>query len=139
MTSIKKQVWVAVIGVAVLVAAYYLTPHNETPAIAPYTIRLSGTPGTGFAGSYDLVNARGNSTSHAINGTVPASYTVGPGTIMLSIAVHKIGSGGTLRLDLSQGKQHVVDHQTSSPYGGLTVATRLVSVSPGYYRGKAKF
>lgn len=139
MIRIHRQFWFALAGVAVLLGAYYFTRHNDTPSMTPFTMRISGTPGVQFKGTYNLVNARGNSTSHTISGTVPKTYTIGPGTLMLSVAIHKMGRAGTLRLDVSQGPRHVVGHQTSSPYGGLTVAARIVAVHPGYYRSRATF
>ena len=87
-----------------------------------FVIKVSGTSGLEFSGSYMVTMAGGESVSKSVDGIVPAQYTV-RGTIV-SCAFQKQSEAGTLRVEIAKGGKVVSESETSAAYGVVSVATR---------------
>jgi hypothetical protein len=108
-----------------------------------YTIRVVGTPGTSFTGSYAIVpmptvpDSTGGSTdggqpdvdvssllagavTESVSGTVPAEYT-GRG-VFVAVHLEKDAAEGTLHVQILKGDQVVNDTETQRPYGKVEAA-----------------
>ena len=88
---------------------------------AEYTIRIAGTDGLKFSGSYMQVGSSGSSESQSIEGTVPAEYTI-KGAIA-SVVFQKKERNGTLRVEIVRDGKVVKSAETSAEYGVVSIAT----------------
>lgn len=96
-------------------------PSSLDQALAShYTIRISGTDGLGFTGSYMQMQASGGSTSKSVDGTIPAEYEI-EGSIT-SAAFQKKGESGTLHVVLEKNGTVVKEEETTAAYGMVSVA-----------------
>lgn len=87
-----------------------------------FEIRVSGTDGTPFSGSYMAVT-NGSSTSHTVDGTIPESYMVSEAT-MVSVAFQKKSTDGSLTVTILRDGESVKTESTTAAYGMVTVATQ---------------
>lgn len=87
-----------------------------------FTIRVTGTPGTTFTGTYMAMQADGTSNSHSVEGTTPTEYTVKANTV--SVVFQKKAEAGTLRVEVLKGGQVVSESETTAAFGIAQVATR---------------
>jgi hypothetical protein len=93
-----------------------------------FTIKVSGTTGLEFSGSYLVVMSNGQSTSEPVAGTVPAEYSVtGTNRITVSIVsveLQKRTEEGTLRVEILKDFDEVIaSSETTAAYGVVSVAT----------------
>src|SRR5688500_8523936 len=74
----------AVVGLVVFVGVWLVMSGGPGSGLigsaigigdADYTVRVTGSPGLAFTGSYLQVSAGGTSNSESIEGTVPKDYT----------------------------------------------------------------
>jgi hypothetical protein len=84
-----------------------------------YTIRVDGTPGLSFSGSYTIVDDSGRVEAEAVLGVVPTEYGV-DGT-RLSCSFHKEEAAGLLRVEIVKGGKVVNEAATSAEYGSVTL------------------
>ena len=87
-----------------------------------FTIKLSGSPGLKYSGSYMVVTAGGNSTSKTVDGSVPDQFNVS-GTLV-STTFQKQGESGNLRVEIIKGGNVVSESETSAAYGVVSAATQ---------------
>jgi len=111
----KKLFLLVLVGIFMLVGCTGLVESN-------FTIKVSGTSGLEFSGSYMTVMAGGSSTSKSVEGTVPAEYNVS-GSIV-SCAFQKQSEGGTLKVTIIEGGKVVSESETSAAYGVVSAATQ---------------
>jgi hypothetical protein len=105
----------------IFVATFVITSCNELMA-SEFTIRVSGTSGLKFSGSYMGVTAGGTSTSRSVDGIVPEEYSV-EGTIV-SCTFQKQSESGRLRVEIIKGGKVVSQSETSAAYGVVSAATQ---------------
>jgi hypothetical protein len=86
-----------------------------------YTIRVTGTDGSEFSGSYMLVTADGQSQSKTVDGVVPAEYRC-RGSIV-STTFQKQAEGGRLKVQIFKGSQLVNESETTAAYGVVSAAS----------------
>lgn len=86
-----------------------------------FTVRVSGTEGLKFNGSYMITTTEGKSESKSVEGTVPAEYTM-KGNIV-SVTFQKQAEAGVLKVEILQGDKVVAQSETSAAYGVVTAAT----------------
>ena len=86
-----------------------------------YTVKVSGSPGLKFSGSYMVVTASGKSTSKSVDGIVPAQYSV-TGSVV-SVSFQKQGENGNLKVEILKDNNIVSASDTSASYGVVAVAT----------------
>lgn len=86
-----------------------------------FEIRVSGTEGLEFSGSYMVVTAEGQSTSKSVDGTVPEQYLVS-GAIV-SVVFQKQSQEGILRVEIVKGTEVIASEETTASYGVVSVAT----------------
>ena len=92
-----------------------------TSSDSTFQIKVSGTAGLKFSGSYMAITSDGKSTSKSVDGVVPAQYSV-YGTI-ISAAFQKQVESGTLKVEILQGGIVVNSSDTTAAYGVVTVVT----------------
>lgn len=86
-----------------------------------FTLRVTGTPGTRFSGSYMTFTARG-SKSQSVEGTVPEEYQL-KGSI-ISCAFQKQEEFGILRVEIIKDGKVINQSETSAAYGVVSVASQ---------------
>ncbi len=87
-----------------------------------YIIKVSGTSGLEFSGSYMAVTSDGDSVSKSVDGVVPTQYSLS-GTI-ISCSFQKQVEAGTLKVEILKGGQVVAESDTTAAYGVVIVATQ---------------
>jgi len=86
-----------------------------------FQIKVSGTTGLEFSGSYMTVTSGGQSTSKSVEGTVPAQYTVTGN--MVSVAFQKQVESGTLKVEILKDGKVINSSDTTAAYGVVSVAS----------------
>ena len=87
-----------------------------------FKIRVTGSDGLIFSGSYLITTSAGNSVSKSVDGIVPAEYVV-RGNIV-SVAFQKRYEGGILKVEILKNDKVVSQSETSAAYGVVSVATQ---------------
>jgi hypothetical protein len=85
-----------------------------------YVIRVEGSPGLSFSGSYMGVTSSG-SQQQSVDGTVPASYNVS-GSIV-SATFQKKSESGSLTVSIEMNGRAVQKSTTSAAYGVVSIAS----------------
>ena len=92
-----------------------------------FTIKVSGTTGLEFSGSYLVTTSNGQPISESVAGTVPAEYSVfGTNRItvsMVSVELQKQTEEGTLKVEILKDNEVIASSETSAAYGVVSVAT----------------
>jgi hypothetical protein len=92
-----------------------------------FTIKVSGTSGLEFSGSYLAITSNGHSTSESVAGTVPEEISVtGTSRITVSTAsveLQKKTEEGTLKVEILKDNEVIASSETTAPYGVVSVAT----------------
>lgn len=86
-----------------------------------FQIKVSGTTGLKFSGSYMVITSGGQSTSKSVDGTIPAQYSV-TGNIV-SAVFQKQTESGTLKVEIIKGGKVLNSSDTTAAYGVVSVAT----------------
>lgn len=86
-----------------------------------FVIKVSGTIGLEFSGSYLVVTASGQSTSKSVDGIVPTEYSV-TGNIVSGV-FQKQTEEGNLKVEIIKGGQVIASSETTAAYGVVSVAT----------------
>jgi len=84
-----------------------------------YTIKVGGTPGTVFKGSFSLPGSPASARPMHVEGTAPAEYK-GKGITVLCV-FRKADVKGTLRVEIIKGKTVIDKAETSAPFGVITM------------------
>ena len=87
-----------------------------------FTIRIVGTEGLPFAGTYQLNSASGRSASHRVEGTVPTEYTVRAS--FLSVVFEKTVEAGELRVEILRDGSVIRQSSTTLAYGDVDLVIR---------------
>ena len=101
----------------ILIAGCSTTAMTDTD----FTVKVSGTEGLKFNGSYMITTTEGKSESKSVDGTVPTEYTM-KGNIV-SVSFQKQTDAGDLKGEILQGNKVVAQSETSAAYGVVAVAT----------------
>jgi hypothetical protein len=128
----KTNVWLigclGLIVLAVIIGGIVLATGSGTPVVTPtlssdteFQIKVSGTAGLPFSGSYMVVSSGGQSVSKSVDGTVPTQYSVEG--MMVSVAFQKQTEDGTLKVEILRDGQVVKSSDTTAAYGLVSVAT----------------
>jgi hypothetical protein len=114
-------------------------PEEPAPIAAPvedvhdFIIEVTGNKGNKFSGSYMTMMADGSSTSHSVEGVVPATYKT-PETdamfvkyttrgVIVSCFFQQQGDIGCLIVTILRDGYQVADEMTNAAYGCITIAT----------------
>jgi len=87
-----------------------------------FIIRIEGTAGLPFKGSYTIVTTEGLTMTQPLNGKVPASYVVKADFV--SATLQKQADDGILRIDLNKNGRNVRSAETIAPGGTATASAR---------------
>jgi hypothetical protein len=87
-----------------------------------FTIKISGSPGLKYSGSYMVLTASGDSTSKTVDGSVPDQFNVS-GNIV-STTFQKRAESGNLKVEIVKGGSVVAESETSAAYGVVSAATK---------------
>jgi hypothetical protein len=85
-----------------------------------YTIRLSGTPGLQFSGSYTTVTPNGESKWLKVEGSVPAEYKSFNEEV--SVAFKKVSEDGSLKVQIVRDSAIVSESETSEKNGMVLIS-----------------
>jgi ABC-type uncharacterized transport system permease subunit len=92
-----------------------------------FNIRVSGTIGLEFSGSYLVVMSNGQSDSESVNGTVPYEISVtGTNRITVStvsVELQKQAEEGSLKVEILKDDDVIASSETTAAYGVVSVAT----------------
>lgn len=96
---------------------------SESNSSSPgFVIKVTGTDGTKFSGSYMLVTLDGKTASKSVEGTAPIDYKVDAN--MVSVAFQKAGEKGNLKVEILKDDQVVAESETDAAYGMVSVSTQ---------------
>jgi hypothetical protein len=108
--------------------------HEEKPAAEPaaipekspfsnavYEIRISGTPGLSFSGSYGAMQAGGSMQMQSVDGKVPQTYKI-TGSIG-SATFQKQSAQGRLVVEIWRDGKLIKQGYTDAAYGVVALAT----------------
>lgn len=87
-----------------------------------FTIKVTGTDGLKYSGSYMTVMADGKNSSKSVDGTVPGEYTVDAS--MVSVTFQKQSESGALKVEILKDGEVVAENETEAAYGVVTAATQ---------------
>lgn len=86
-----------------------------------YVIKVNGSDGCKFSGSYMLVTTDGQSQSKSVEGRVPAEYQA-RGSIV-STSFQKQAESGLLKVQILKGGKLVNESETTAAYGVVSAAS----------------
>jgi hypothetical protein len=92
------------------------------PTESNFKIKIVGSHNIKFAGSYMIVTSDGQSSSHTVDGVVPAEYDM-KGWI-ISCSFQKQSEQGSLSVIVYRNGQLINQSTTTAAYGVVTIATR---------------
>jgi hypothetical protein len=87
-----------------------------------FTIKVTGSSGMKFSGSYMSVTTGGSNTSKSVEGIVPEEFTI-TGSIV-SCSFQKQSEGGFLKVEILKNGKSVSHSETYAAYGVVTAATQ---------------
>jgi hypothetical protein len=91
--------------------------------VQSYKIKVSGTTGLEFAGSYGGMAPGGNTSIQSVEGTVPKTYTVNASRgVIVTCSFAKLEENGTLNVQIYKNGKVIAQSGTSAPFG-LVVLT----------------
>ncbi len=117
----SRREWIAA-GLGLLLFVACLLTGCSVASDSVFTVKISGTGGLRFSGTYMTITSGGESSSATVEGTVPAQYTT-QGQIV-SCVFQKQSEFGTLRIEVVKEGKVVSQSETSAAYGAVSVATR---------------
>jgi len=121
------SIFIRLIGVGILILIFYamfIAPSMNKPGLleANYLIKVSGTQGLKFSGTYMTSGQAGKSESKTIDGTVPAQYEAAG--MIVSVSFQKKTENGNLKVQIFKGGSVVAESETTAAYGVVSAATR---------------
>lgn len=114
---------VVTIGAAAVIGFVVFRGVSSLAEESDYTIRVSGTAGTSFSGTYAVVSLAGDSVAQTVTGSVPTEYNAGRGNLV-TVTFEKGPGPGTLRVEILKGGRVVGTSETSEPFGSLELLAR---------------
>jgi hypothetical protein len=100
----------------------------STGGESDFTIKISGTDGLAFRGSYLATESDGSGKPTDVEGTVPVQYDVT--AYALSCMFQKQSEAGTLTLEITRGGRVVNEAETTDAYGMVSAHTDRTSQMP---------
>ncbi|MGB5924885.1 MAG: hypothetical protein WBH01_02180 [Dehalococcoidia bacterium] len=116
----KAGTIVGVIAVIIIIVVV-LTCDGIVPRDSTFDIKISGTGGLEFSGSYMVTTSNGQVVSKSVDGMIPEQYSVS-GTLV-SVMFQKQTEEGTLRVEIVKGNEVIASEETTAEYGIVSVAT----------------
>jgi hypothetical protein len=117
-----KKLISIILVVGITVSVLTGCDHNSR-----FNIRVSGTIGLEFSGSYLMVMSNGQSASESVNGTVPYEISVtginGITMSRVSVQLQKQTEEGTLKVEILKDDEVIASSNTTAAYGVVSVAT----------------
>jgi hypothetical protein len=107
---------------ALIAITLIFTSGCSTAVDTDYSIKVAGSTGTQFSGSYIVTDANGESTTYSVDGTVPAEYSVTG--IKIECTFQKLVEAGELRLEILRDGEMVASAETSSGMGVISALTQ---------------
>jgi len=109
-----------VLAFAIIIGVFVSHTYASIPMSQDFTIRVSGTSGLDFSGSYSVMIEGSNCSSKAVYGTVPTQYEAN-GTAV-SATFQKQSQSGTLKVQILKGNKVVKVEEATEAYGVVSVA-----------------
>ena len=116
----KAGIIIGVIAIIIIVVAIS-TCNGVIPGNSVFQIKVSGTEGLEFSGSYMVTTADAKVTSKSVDGFVPEQYSV-TGT-MVSVVFQKQTEAGFLSVEIIKGDEVIANEYTTAAYGVVSIAT----------------
>ena len=116
----KAGIIIGVIAIIIIVVAIS-TCNGVIPGNSVFQIKVSGTEGLEFSGSYMVTTADGKVTSKSVDGFVSEQYSV-TGT-MVSVVFQKQVEEGILIIEIIKDNKVIASEETTAAYGVVSVAT----------------
>jgi hypothetical protein len=90
-----------------------------------YKIKVSGTTGLEFMGSYGGMAHGGDTDIRSVEGTVPRQYTVkATGNAIITCTFMKLEATGTLNVQIFKDGEIVAQSGTSAAFGSVILSTQ---------------
>jgi hypothetical protein len=90
-----------------------------------YTIKVSGSSGLEFVGSYGGIGADGTMDMRSVEGTVPRQYTVkASGNVIVSCTFSKLEQSGTLNVFIYRDGELVAQSGTAAAFGMVVLTAK---------------
>lgn len=129
MKKLIKWIGIGILGLFVLGVILSALGGNDTATTstkegdkAKFVIKLTGTDGLEFSGSYMVVTWDGKSVSKSVDGKVPTEYQVDGA--MVSTSFQKKSESGSLKVEILKGDKVAAEGETDAAYGLVTAATQ---------------
>ena len=90
------------------------------PEDSTFLIKVSGTEGLFFSGSYMTTTVNGQVTSKSVEGIIPAQYSVKG--MMVSATFQKDAEDGYLKVEIFKDGEIIADEHTIADYGLVSIA-----------------
>ena len=103
---------IATIITPFLLACFLFTSCSGIGNESDYTIRVSGTNGLGYNGTYMTLSSDGSSASRLVEGTVPAQYTVRG--YIVSVVFQKQTEAGLLKVEILSNGSVIKSAETTA-------------------------
>ena len=110
-----------VLALAIIIGVFVSQTYDLSSPSHDFTIRVSGTSGLDFSGSYSAMKAGISSSSETVYGVVPTQYWANGAAV--SAAFQKQSESGTLKVQILKGGKVVKEEQTIAAYGVVSVGT----------------
>lgn len=95
---------------------------SQTQTKPGFTIKVTGTDGLEFSGSYMVVTADGKTASKSVEGKVPTEYQVDGA--MVSVSFQKKTEKGKLKVEILKGNKVMSESDTDAAYGLVSASTQ---------------
>jgi len=120
-TPSVQSIFCAVLALAIIIGVFVSQSPGFSPPSQDFTIRVSGTSGLDFSGSYSVMKDGIITSSETVYGVVPTQYRAKGAAV--SAAFQKQSESGTLKVQILKGGKVVKEEQTTAAYGVVSVAT----------------
>lgn len=109
-------------GIGIFIVVVALTVYGSFAAtIKKFEIRVMGTKGLTFRGSYMVVNG-GGTESQGVSGVLPATFTA-EGTRISVVFEKTVAGDAMLAVEILRDGKSVKRGKTTADYGMVTIAT----------------
>ena len=108
---------------AVAVMMLYSCGDSLKEIESDFMLKVTGTESTKFSGHYSFMEAGATPAPKNVSGTTPAEYS-GRG-VMAVCLFRKVAAEGTLKVQILKNGEKIVESDTSSPFGVVSLRTPL--------------